>query len=300
MQLWPGFDIAHLLTRCILFINKSSYARSEFSAHFASIMFQHTMTPAEAVAEKAKHASCGRATRVVLSACTALYSVVHLGLFILSAVAWRQADHTTKLDDECLAQPQLCNPTRGALHAFIMMASLVCFLTTGLMATRLIFHRQSSPTDSVWIFRGILFTLVLLVPLLFVGWSTAEQSRLPSVVINNYGDFLDVSSLLPRQETGNNSPIWDPAPPVDYDGSLPDLSFGPRFPGGIAGAFVIESVIAGYDVVKTSIVMLHADMYVYTWLTRAELMFPFSVIGAIVAGLALALAPIAQGVSVAC
>ncbi|KAJ2954994.1 hypothetical protein NQ176_g11441 [Zarea fungicola] len=152
------------------------------------------------------------------------------------------------------------------------------------MATRLIFHRQSSPTDSVWIFRGILFTLVLLVPLLFVGWSTAEQSRLPPVVINNYGDYLDVGSLLPRQETGDNAPLWVPAPPIDYDGSLPDLFFGPKFPSGIAGAFVIESVIAGYDVVKTSIVMFHANI----------------VIGAIVAGLALALAPIAQGVSVAC
>lgn len=153
----------------------------------------------------------------------------------------------------CELHPQLCHPRRGALYVFIMTAAIVTTLTSGLMAVRSLLHRSSVPADHDWIFRGIFFTLVLLIPLLFVGWTSVPEQQLLS---------LDTMAHLKARADGGASDPRIPFPSNGTGSLLPDIVFDHQPDSGIAGAFVIEATIVGLDtqIVKAAIVMFHINV----------------------------------------
>ncbi|KAJ6786351.1 hypothetical protein PWT90_05136 [Aphanocladium album] len=212
-------------------------------------MFKHSTSTSEGALESVKHASCGRSTKFVISTCTALYTVSNTVLATLSAIAWRQTQQDASKD-------------RASLHGFIMMASIVTSLTSGLMATRMILHRRSSPADATWAFKGMLFTLVLLVPLLFIGWSALPPP--PSFT----GLEWQLKSLLdkPHPSETPDSTVTDWTSVIQGLDELQSpnspIRFGPfEYTGGLAGAFILETAVTGAKLVKAAIVMFHVNIF---------------------------------------
>ncbi|KAJ3485309.1 hypothetical protein NLG97_g6843 [Lecanicillium saksenae] len=210
-------------------------------------MFGHSTSTSEGGLESVKHASCSRSTKFVLSTCTALYAVSNIVLTTLSAIAWKQ----TQLS------------ARSILYAFIMIASMVTALTSGLMATRMTLHRRSSPADAVWVFKGMLFTLVLLVPLLFLGW-TAPPQKLPLPERLGWEAQSFLENYHPNGISDSNTTDWTSLIEGLDELDLPNspIRLGPfGFSGGIAGAFLLESAINGAKLVKAAVVMFHVNVF---------------------------------------
>lgn len=224
-------------------------------------MFGHSTTTTTAatgkatdVTEPTRRTSTGKVTKLVLSSCTALYSASNLVLFILSAVSFHQARHAGKRWFNCLENIEMCNPSRWNLHAFIMMASLIAAVTSGILAVRCLRHRRVTPLDSVTVFRTIFFTLILFVPLMFIGWSPESAVMQPSAI----------SAWMARQsydkDNNTNSTEQGMFGGFGSEGSMPAIDFGPGLSYGLGGAFIIESFISGFRVIKATIFLFHANM----------------------------------------
>lgn len=199
-----------------------------------------------------KHKSCHRITKVMLSVFTVVYSITNLAVFILSTMAWRNVQAAASRSwHACTSSPELCSPGRGVMYAFISAVSLISFLTTGLMAARMVFHQRKNRVDAPWVFRGVFFTLLLFIPLIYIGWSEPLQTH-------DKNNSVNMAGLAPLFHLDHNEKNKT-GTGVDMS-FIPDINFGPskKFTG-IVGAFVVESAVSGVKMVKATVVMVHVN-----------------------------------------
>ncbi|XWX01061.1 hypothetical protein V2A60_009086 [Cordyceps javanica] len=179
----------------------------------------------DAPTAKSTPASSGRATRVVVTAGLALYTVSNFVLFILSTLAHRQGGSSTDF------------------HFFVIMATIASIVTTGLMTARSLCHRGPFIADYNWVFRGILLTLLLLVAQNLVIVASAS--------FNSPRRLYALHDLLGLQHASNGSRA---------DSTLLDVQAGPQKSGAIAAAFFVAEDYLRLEAIEA--LMIQINVYV--------------------------------------
>ncbi|PNY23140.1 Uncharacterized protein TCAP_06911 [Tolypocladium capitatum] len=214
-----------------------------------------------------------RLTKLILAGLVALYSVSNFVLFVLSCLAWSKAKGHVD-SDNCIKMGFVgCGFTRWALYSFMAAAALICFVSTAIMAFSSVFRSRGAAVDPLYVFRGIFFTLLLLAPVIYIGWSNlflvfddADKHR-----------ATKTHEALICEEWGRIKPEFAnmhgyPAKYNACDSTV--LNAGPGF-GGLGGAFILEVADHEFLGAKAAYAMAHFNVF----------------LGALVAGIAAALAP---------
>lgn len=197
------------------------------------------MAPTPVTAEKyASH----RPTKVTLVTCTALYSIANLILFFMSAVAWSSAKARAE------AVPFAVNGVdtslnRWGLYPFMTFGSLVCCFTSAVMAFRSSCRIKGSPLDAKFIYRGVFYTLLVILPIVIAGWcSPLLGASNPSTV-----------STMACTESETGEPVCVPTIQDKITSGLPHI-------GSVCGTFVMETIDAGYAGPKPAMTMIHFNL----------------------------------------
>lgn len=127
--------------------------------------------------EKSDKPTAYHLSKVMLVGLTCCYGLSHIILFIMSAVAWGTAKNRANRA-ECLGMdpnvsPRVdgCGHARWALYPFLTFGSLICSITSGIMAFRSCYHTKGAPLDAMYVFRGVFFTVLILATLVVIGWT---------------------------------------------------------------------------------------------------------------------------------
>lgn len=194
------------------------------------------------------YTACQRVTKVLLSGLTSLYSVTNFILFIMSAYAWQTAQHRSRDMANCIVGGQSCTMTRWNLYPFMTFAALIACLMSSLMALRAMSRGKSVPLDPVWLFRGMFFTLLIMTPLVFIGWTApASAGQFPSG-----GDFLGKAHSCPDGSNDcTNTPIL---------GSTTWDKLMPQHLAGLSGTFLLESADSACMCGKPAMVLMHINL----------------------------------------
>lgn len=206
-------------------------------------MFSSTkkMAPTPVTAEKyASH----RPTKVTLVTCTALYSVAHLILFFMSAVAWSSAKARANETPFSIGGIDT-TLNRWGLYPFMTFGALVCFVTSAVMTIRSSCRIKGSPLDAKFIFRGIFYTLIIILPIVIAGWTNPLLGAInpsPTMTMACTEGPSGESVCTPVTQQDNLS-----------SGSMPHI-------GSVCGTFVMETFDAGYPGPKPAMTMIHFNL----------------------------------------
>ncbi|KND92158.1 hypothetical protein TOPH_03112 [Tolypocladium ophioglossoides CBS 100239] len=197
-----------------------------------------------------------RLIKLILAGLVALYSVSNLVLFVLSCVAWSKAkDHAS---NDCILMGSVeCGFTRWALYSLIAAAAMICFSITAVMAVSSVFRARGAPVDPLYVFRGIFFTLLLLAPIIYIGWSNLNvvlddanahyTMRAQEVICDEWGrvkpEFKDMQGY----------------PDKDRACDMTDVNTGARF-SGLGGAFILEVMDSNFLGTKAAFAMAHFNV----------------------------------------
>ncbi|KAG6030761.1 hypothetical protein E4U41_007768 [Claviceps citrina] len=115
----------------------------------------------------------------VLMLLVASYAVTNLILIIMSLVAYHRAKMRVSLDAH-LPRRIDWNMAASSLYPLIAAAATVCFLTASIMLLNMLAHAKKAALDPLYVFRGVLVTLLVLTPVVVMGWirpSAAVSAR---------------------------------------------------------------------------------------------------------------------------
>jgi hypothetical protein len=191
------------------------------------------------------HGACQRTTKIVLVSLTSLYSIVSFVLFIMSAGAWQKAYHRANNVASCMVGDPNCSLARWALYGFFTVAALIFSITSGLIAFRGICHRKLSPIDPVFVFRGMFFTLLIMAPLLFIGWT-------PSFAAPSMDDDFYARSVCPDGSDDCNASA--------LPGSTKWIMPTSHSLAGLSGTFILESTDPFSKCGKSAMIMAHVQL----------------------------------------
>jgi hypothetical protein len=177
-------------------------------------------------------------TNLILTTSVFLYSLAHFTLLVVASMAWTSA-HRFVQSPECLGIAGLatvgaapsprsyCGFTRWGLYFFISVAAFVCFLTTAAMTfnglCRSSRGRRSAALDPGYVLKGILVTLGLLLPLVWIGWQDVtvvapepvEANLVNSTSVNGTANattsFEGLSGVFVLEIMDKSSPITQAA-----------------------------------------------------------------------------------------
>ncbi|PON26303.1 hypothetical protein TGAM01_v204780 [Trichoderma gamsii] len=97
-----------------------------------------------------------------------------------------------------------CDFTRWGFYLFAALSAAISSATAGLMALNTLLRPRNSSLDPVWVFRGVFFTLMPLMTMVYIGWSTPDKPpgilKFPRQELDIY-DF-DVTEQLPLRGIG--------------------------------------------------------------------------------------------------
>lgn len=118
------------------------------------------------------------------------WSVANLILVLLSTVAWIAA-RIRVLHGPCQQLGVGCDFTRWGFYLFAAVSAAISSTTAGLMALNTLLRPRNSTLDPVWVFRGVFFTLMPLMTMVYIGWSTPDKP--PGIL--KYPRQLDVLDI---------------------------------------------------------------------------------------------------------
>ncbi|QPH12666.1 hypothetical protein C2857_004933 [Epichloe festucae Fl1] len=111
-----------------------------------------------------------KATKTLLWLLVASYGITNFILIIMSLVT----NHRTKTqvaENDCRVGRVDCGLTAWGLYPFIAAAATVCFITAFFMSVNIgLRTRKTAAVDPLYVFRGVFFTLLVLTPVVMVGW----------------------------------------------------------------------------------------------------------------------------------
>ncbi|KHO00763.1 uncharacterized protein MAM_01541 [Metarhizium album ARSEF 1941] len=104
------------------------------------------------------------------------YSITNFILFGGSVVAWKKAKHQTEYQ-ECELHGLACGFTAWGIYPFLAAAGLISGLVALVMFTHGVTRTANARLDPLYVFRGVFFTLLTLVPMEIIGWSSLSHLR---------------------------------------------------------------------------------------------------------------------------
>ncbi|PHH62708.1 hypothetical protein CDD81_6777 [Ophiocordyceps australis] len=163
----------------------------------------------------------GRLSKCILLTLILIYTTSNFILFASSASAWSLTRrHTT------CHSATTCSSTRWSLYSILTPAALIAFVGSATMAANTLVYARAFPIDPLFVFRSVFFSLLLLVPILGLAWSSP------------YTVDQDVV-----------------APPSYSDPSGRTKTFA-----GIMGLFVLESLDSSFSASKPAFYMAHVNI----------------------------------------
>ncbi|EHK18770.1 uncharacterized protein TRIVIDRAFT_204185 [Trichoderma virens Gv29-8] len=107
-----------------------------------------------------------------------IWSILNFALVLVSTAAWIAA-RTRILAGPCknssYGQAGGCDFTRWGLYFFVSASATISTLTATFMALTSILRPKPSALDPIWVFRGVFFTLIPLMTITWIGWSTPDK-----------------------------------------------------------------------------------------------------------------------------
>ncbi|PNP49725.1 hypothetical protein THARTR1_09493 [Trichoderma harzianum] len=107
-----------------------------------------------------------------------IWSLLNLALALLSTAAWIAA-RTRILAGPCknssYGQNGGCDFTRWGLYFFVSACATISTFAATFMAFTSILRPRPSALDPIWVFRGVFFTLIPLMTITWIGWSTPDK-----------------------------------------------------------------------------------------------------------------------------
>jgi hypothetical protein len=102
------------------------------------------------------------------------WSMANLILVVFSTIAWITA-RIRVLDGPYQGHGVGCDFTRWGFYLFVAISAAISSTTAALMALNTILRPRHSALDPVWVFRGVFFTLIPLMTMAYIGWSTPDK-----------------------------------------------------------------------------------------------------------------------------
>ncbi|KAL7784259.1 hypothetical protein V8C43DRAFT_168548 [Trichoderma afarasin] len=107
-----------------------------------------------------------------------IWSLLNLTLTLLSTTAWiaaRARILTGPCKNSSYGQSGGCDFTRWGLYFFVAACASISTFTASFMALTSILRPKPSALDPIWVFRGVFFTLIPLMTITWIGWSTPDK-----------------------------------------------------------------------------------------------------------------------------
>ncbi|KAL7918951.1 hypothetical protein ACQKWADRAFT_316086 [Trichoderma austrokoningii] len=157
------------------------------------------------------------------------WSAANLLLVLFSTAAFAAA-RARVLRGPCQQLGVGCDFTRWGFYLFAALSAAISSATAGLMALHTLLRPRGSSLDPVWVFRGVFFTLMPLMTMVYIGWSTPDK---PPGILKYPRQVVDIH---------------------DFDGSeqLPLR--------GIGGAFILE-VMDPWKETIPAFVIIHVNLF---------------------------------------
>ncbi|KAM0461810.1 hypothetical protein ACHAO4_000995 [Trichoderma viride] len=131
------------------------------------------------------------------------WSVANFILVLISTVAFIAARIRVSRGP-CQELGVGCDFTRWGFYLFAALSAAISSATAGLMALHTLLRPRNSSLDPVWVFRGVFFTLMPLMTMVYIGWSTPDKP--PGILKFPRRQFdvfdVDVSEQLPLRGIG--------------------------------------------------------------------------------------------------
>ncbi|KAG5953410.1 hypothetical protein E4U53_005697 [Claviceps sorghi] len=99
----------------------------------------------------------------------ASYGVTNFILFIMSLVTYHKTRQIVSTMD-CTLKHCYVNMATWAVYPFIAVAAAICFLTASIMFFNMVVRARNTAADPLYVFRGIIITLLVLTPIVAMGW----------------------------------------------------------------------------------------------------------------------------------
>ncbi|KID73192.1 hypothetical protein MBR_07637, partial [Metarhizium brunneum ARSEF 3297] len=208
-----------------------------------------------------------------------MYSLANFVLFVGSLVAWKKAEGQAR-GGRCSIQRISCGISAWAIYPFQAAAGLTSSFVAILMFTHGLLRTMRARLDPLYVFRGVFFTLILLVPIVVVGWSSSHYIyHGDEEELFSFGDLVDTR--------GNRYPHFEVTPGDFGNGNTSSFRFVE-----MGGAFIL-STLTHVSGTAFAIAMVHINMLVELseYKLVSMLMPSHSMFGAVICGLAVALAP---------
>ncbi|KJZ72828.1 hypothetical protein HIM_07772 [Hirsutella minnesotensis 3608] len=112
-----------------------------------------------------------RFTKLTLVALMGIYHVLNVILFFTACVAWskeRKASHEAACN---FFDALECGVVPWVIYSIIAAAAFIVSVTSGILAFHAVIGSRGVPANPLYFYRCTLFTLLVLIPVIFVGWS---------------------------------------------------------------------------------------------------------------------------------
>ncbi|KAG6003933.1 hypothetical protein E4U43_000821 [Claviceps pusilla] len=116
-------------------------------------------------------------SKKVLTFLVASYAVTNFILIVMSLVTYHKTRKNSPIQD-CTFEGRSCNMANWAIYPLIAVAAFNCFLTASIMAFNMLVRAKDSVVDPLYVFRGILVTLLVLTPIVATGWVRPSMAML--------------------------------------------------------------------------------------------------------------------------
>ncbi|GAB0137920.1 hypothetical protein EsDP_00006171 [Epichloe bromicola] len=114
-------------------------------------------------------------TKTLLVFLVASYGITNFVLIIMSLVT----NHLTKThvaENDCRVGGVDCGLAAWGLYPFIAAAATVCFITAFFMSVNISLRAKRTAVDPLYVFRGVFFTLLVLTPVVMLGWMQPSRT----------------------------------------------------------------------------------------------------------------------------
>ncbi|KAG6248114.1 hypothetical protein E4U23_003262 [Claviceps purpurea] len=113
----------------------------------------------------------------------ASYTITSFILFVMSLVTYRKARRHVHIV-ECKFGGSECNMAAWGTYPLMAAAAVISILTTSTMLANMIVYTKKTAVDPLYVFRGIVVTLLVLIPVVVMGWMK------PSVSVSRSNDMM--------------------------------------------------------------------------------------------------------------
>jgi len=137
-------------------------------------------------------------TKKVLAFLVASYAVTNFILIIMSLVTYVKVRKNSPIIG-CMLPDSNCNTAIWGIYPLIAVAATNCFLTASIMFFNMLIRAKDAAVDPLYVFRGILITLLVLTPIVAMGWVK------PSVAFSTGQEIAQSLHLSHAPITGGNT-----------------------------------------------------------------------------------------------